>query len=42
MENPEKLVTQVKQNKEKTKEKNNTICVGHNHTQASTNNVDKT
>ena len=35
MDNPEKLATQTKKNKQK----HNTICVGHNHAQANTNNL---
>ena len=35
MDNPEKLATQTKKNKQKHK----TICVGHNYTQADTNNL---
>ena len=43
---PEKLTTQVTQSKEKkenkTKQKTNTMCVGHHYPQANTNNVNKT
>ena len=43
MGNPEKLATQVTQDKEKTKgKKPNTMCVGHHYSQANTNNVNKT
>ena len=35
MDNPEKLATQTKKNKQK----HNTICVGHNYAQANTNNL---
>jgi hypothetical protein len=35
MDNPEKLATKTKKNKHK----HNTICVGHNFTQAKTNNL---
>jgi hypothetical protein len=45
MDNPEKLATQVTQEKEKKKtktKKNNTMCVGHHYLQANTNNVNKT
>ena len=42
MDNPEKLATQVTQDEEKTKQKHNTICVGHHYAQANTNNVSKT
>ena len=46
MDNPEKLATQVTQDKEKktkTKTKNpNAMCAGHHYPQASTNNVNKT
>jgi hypothetical protein len=43
MDNPEKLANWVhKTKKKKTKYKHNTICVGHNYTQANTNSVNKT
>ena len=44
MDNPEKLATQVTQDKEKkTKTKNpNAMCAGHHYPQANTNNVNKT
>ena len=45
MDNPEKLATQVTQDKDKKqkqKQKTNTICVGHYYPQANTNNVNKT
>jgi hypothetical protein len=43
MDNPEKLATQVAQDKEKIKGKNpNPMCVGHHSPQANTNNVNKT
>jgi len=38
MKNLEKLVTRRKQ----TKQKHNTICVGHHYAQTNTNNVNKT
>jgi hypothetical protein len=38
MDNPEKLATRQRQ----TKQKHNTICVGHHYPQANTNNVNKT
>jgi len=38
MENPENLATQ----RRKTKQKHNTICVGHHYTQANINNINKT
>jgi len=38
MDNPEKMATR----RRKTKQKHNTICVGHNYTQTNTNNVNKT
>jgi hypothetical protein len=38
MENPEKLATK----RRKTKQKHNTICVGHHYTQANRNNLNKT
>ena len=37
-DNPEKLATRQRQ----TKQKHNTICVGHHYTQTNTNNVNKT
>ena len=39
MDNSEKLAT--KGTRTQTKEKHCTICVGHHHTQANTNNVNK-
>ena len=43
MDNPEKLATQVTQDKAKTKgKKPTTICVGHHYPQANRNNVNKT
>ena len=40
MDNPEKLATWVKQDqKKKTEQKHNTICVGHHYLQANTNNI---
>ena len=38
IDNPEKLATR----RGKTKQKHNTICVGHHNTQTNTNNVSKT
>ena len=38
MDNPEKLATQ----RRKTRQKHNTICVGHHYAQTNTNNVNKT
>ena len=38
MENQEKLATK----RRKTKQKHNTICVGHHYTQANRNNLNKT
>jgi hypothetical protein len=38
MDNPEKLATR----RRKTKQKHNTICVGHHYTHTNTNNVNKT
>ena len=37
-DNPDKLATRWR----KTKQKHNTICVGHHYTQANTNNVNNT
>ena len=46
MDNPEKLATQVTQDKDKNKNKNKnkpkTMCVGHHCLQENTNNVNKT
>jgi hypothetical protein len=46
MDNPEKLATQVTQDKEKKQKQKqkipNTMCVGHHYLQANTNNVNKT
>jgi hypothetical protein len=45
MDNPEKLATQVTQDKDKKpkqKQNTNTMCVGHYYPQANTNNVNKT
>ena len=42
MDNPEKLTTYRVHKTKKKKQKQNTICVGHHCTQASTNNVNKT
>jgi hypothetical protein len=43
MDNPEKLASQVAQDKEKIKgQQPNRICVGHHYPQANTNNVNKT
>ena len=45
MDNPEKLATQVTQDKEKKKKKKkkpNEMCAGHHYPQANTNNVNKT
>jgi hypothetical protein len=39
MDNPEKLATYTKKNKNK---KHNTICVGYHYAQTNTNNVNKT
>ena len=42
IDNRKKLATQVAQDEEKTKQKHNTICVGHHYMQTNTNNVNKT
>ena len=45
MDNPEKLATQVTQDKDKKpnqKQNTNTMCVGHYYPQENTNNVNKT
>ena len=44
MDNPEKLATQGTQDEDKTKQKHNTICVGHYYMymQTNTNNINKT
>jgi hypothetical protein len=44
MDNQEKLTTFVTQEtrRRQTKQKHNTICVGHHYSQANTNNVNKT
>jgi len=41
MDNPEKPATQGHTRRLKTKQKHNTICVGHHYTQTNTNNVNK-
>jgi hypothetical protein len=38
----QKLKIQRNRQDEKTKQKHNTICIGHNYTQTNTNNVNKT
>jgi hypothetical protein len=42
MNNPEKLATKEKQNKQKNKQKTNTMFVGHHYLQAKTNTFNKT
>ncbi len=43
MDNSEKLATyRVNRTEKKTRQKQNTICVGHHYTQTNTNNVNKT
>jgi hypothetical protein len=42
MDNPEKPGNTVYTRRRKTKQKYNTICVGHHYTQSNTNNVNKT
>jgi hypothetical protein len=42
MDNPEKTGTIGHTRWRQTKQKHNTICVGHHYTQANTNNVNKT
>jgi len=44
MDNPEKLASLVTKDTRRgqTKQKTNTICVGHHYTQTNTNNINKT
>jgi hypothetical protein len=42
MNNPEKTGTIEYTRRRQTKQKHNTICVGHHYVQANTNNVNKT
>ena len=42
MDNPQKLATMGTQDTRKTKQKHNTICVGHHYMQTNMNNVNKT
>jgi hypothetical protein len=42
MDNPEKLATYGITRRRKTKQKHNTICVGHHYVQTNRNNVNKT
>jgi hypothetical protein len=42
MSNPKKLETYGTQEENKTKQKHNTICIGHHYAQANTHNVNKT
>ena len=41
-DNPEKLATQGTQDTGKTKQRHNTICVGHHYTETKRNSVNKT